>query len=53
MDLHAGEQVVFKGHPSWRASLSFYLGGVAAADPGVVLDAVDRAQREASAARRG
>ena len=31
MDLHAGEQVVFEGHPSWRALLSFYIGGVAAA----------------------
>jgi uncharacterized membrane protein YdbT with pleckstrin-like domain len=31
MDLHPGEQVVFEGHPSWRALLSFYIGGVAAA----------------------
>jgi uncharacterized membrane protein YdbT with pleckstrin-like domain len=31
MDLHVGEQVVFEGHPSWRALLSFYLGGAAAA----------------------
>jgi len=31
MDLHPGESVVFEGHPSWRALLSFYLGGVAAA----------------------
>jgi uncharacterized membrane protein YdbT with pleckstrin-like domain len=31
MDLHPGEQVVFEGHPSWRALLSFYVGGVAAA----------------------
>jgi len=31
VDLHPGEQVVFEGHPSWRALLSFYLGGVAAA----------------------
>jgi uncharacterized membrane protein YdbT with pleckstrin-like domain len=31
MDLHPGEQVVFEGHPSWRAVLSFYIGGVAAA----------------------
>jgi uncharacterized membrane protein YdbT with pleckstrin-like domain len=31
MDLHPGEEVVFEGHPSWRALLSFYLGGVAAA----------------------
>jgi uncharacterized membrane protein YdbT with pleckstrin-like domain len=31
MDLHPGEEIVFEGHPSWRALLSFYLGGVAAA----------------------
>jgi uncharacterized membrane protein YdbT with pleckstrin-like domain len=31
MDLHPGEQVVFQGHPSWRALLSFYIGGVAGA----------------------
>jgi uncharacterized membrane protein YdbT with pleckstrin-like domain len=31
MDLHSGERVVFEGHPSWRALLSFYIGGVAAA----------------------
>src|SRR4051794_15310952 len=30
-DLHAGEDIVFEGHPSWRALLSFYLGGIAAA----------------------
>jgi uncharacterized membrane protein YdbT with pleckstrin-like domain len=29
MDLHPGEQIVFEGHPSWRALLSFYLGGIA------------------------
>ena len=28
MDLHPGEAVVFEGHPSWRALLSFYIGGV-------------------------
>ena len=28
MDLHPGEQVVFEGHPSWRALLSFYITGV-------------------------
>src|SRR3954469_1100724 len=27
MDLHPGEEVVFEGHPSWRALLSFYIGG--------------------------
>ena len=31
MDLHPGERVVFEGHPSWRALLSFYVGGIAAA----------------------
>ena len=30
MDLHPGEEVVFEGHPSWRALLSFYIGGVVA-----------------------
>jgi hypothetical protein len=25
MDLHPGEDVVFEGHPSWRALLAFYL----------------------------
>jgi uncharacterized membrane protein YdbT with pleckstrin-like domain len=30
MDLHPGEDVVFEGHPSWRALLSFYIGGVVA-----------------------
>jgi uncharacterized membrane protein YdbT with pleckstrin-like domain len=29
MDLHPGEEIVFEGHPSWRALLSFYLGGIA------------------------
>ena len=31
MDLHPGEEIVFEGHPSWRALLSFYIGGVAGA----------------------
>jgi uncharacterized membrane protein YdbT with pleckstrin-like domain len=31
MDLHPGEDVVFEGHPSWRAVLSFYIGLVVAA----------------------
>jgi uncharacterized membrane protein YdbT with pleckstrin-like domain len=25
IDLHDGEQIIFEGHPSWRAILSFYL----------------------------
>ena len=31
MELHPGERVVFEGHPSWRALLSFYIGGVGGA----------------------
>jgi uncharacterized membrane protein YdbT with pleckstrin-like domain len=31
MELHTGEVVVFEGHPSWRAVLSFYIGGFAGA----------------------
>jgi uncharacterized membrane protein YdbT with pleckstrin-like domain len=31
MDLHPGEEVVFEGHPSWRALLSFYIGGLVGA----------------------
>jgi uncharacterized membrane protein YdbT with pleckstrin-like domain len=31
MDLHPGEDVVFEGHPTWRALLAFYLGGVVGA----------------------
>jgi uncharacterized membrane protein YdbT with pleckstrin-like domain len=31
VDLHPGEHVVFEGHPSWRALLSFYIGGVVGA----------------------
>jgi uncharacterized membrane protein YdbT with pleckstrin-like domain len=28
MELHPGEEMVFEGHPSWRAVLTFYVGGV-------------------------
>jgi uncharacterized membrane protein YdbT with pleckstrin-like domain len=28
MDLHPGEDVVFEGHPSWRALLAFYITGL-------------------------
>ena len=31
MDLHPGEQVVFEGHPSWRAILGFYVAGIVVA----------------------
>jgi uncharacterized membrane protein YdbT with pleckstrin-like domain len=30
MDLHPGEEVIFEGHPSWRATLSFYIKGLLA-----------------------
>ncbi len=28
MDLHSGEQIIFKGHPSWRSTMQFYLLGL-------------------------
>ncbi|HKG37073.1 MAG TPA: PH domain-containing protein [Solirubrobacterales bacterium] len=28
INLHPGEQVIFEGHPSWRAILGFYLRGL-------------------------
>ncbi len=31
MDLHPGEEIVFEGHPSWRATLGFYIAGLVAA----------------------
>ena len=31
MDLHPGETVLFDGHPSWRATLGFYIVGFVAA----------------------
>ena len=31
LNLSAGEQVIFEGHPSWRAILGFYLKGVVVA----------------------
>jgi uncharacterized membrane protein YdbT with pleckstrin-like domain len=30
IDLHDGEQIIFEGHPSWRATLAFYLQGILA-----------------------
>jgi uncharacterized membrane protein YdbT with pleckstrin-like domain len=38
MDMHPGEDVVFEGHPSWRALLSFYIyGTVGCAIVGVIV----------------
>jgi uncharacterized membrane protein YdbT with pleckstrin-like domain len=31
MELHPDEKVIFEGHPSWRATLGFYLKGLAVA----------------------
>jgi uncharacterized membrane protein YdbT with pleckstrin-like domain len=31
LNLSAGEQVIFEGHPSWRAILGFYLKGIVVA----------------------
>jgi uncharacterized membrane protein YdbT with pleckstrin-like domain len=28
MDLHAGEEVIYEGHPSWRSTVAFYLKGL-------------------------
>jgi len=37
LNLSPGEQVIFQGHPSWRAILGFYLKGIAiAAAAGIV-----------------
>src|ERR671932_219109 len=37
MDLHPGEEILFDGHPSWRATLGFYvLGFVLAVIAGVI-----------------
>ena len=38
INLHPGEQVLFEGHPSWRALLAFYIKGILiAAALGVVV----------------
>src|SRR3954451_13274717 len=30
-DLHAGEQIIYEGHPSWRSILGYYLKGLVGA----------------------
>src|SRR3954452_10384614 len=38
MELHTGEEILFDGHPSWRATLAFYVVGfLAAVAAGVVV----------------
>jgi membrane protein YdbS with pleckstrin-like domain len=42
LNLSAGEQVIFQGHPSWRAILGFYLKGIlVAAVLGVIAKLID------------
>jgi uncharacterized membrane protein YdbT with pleckstrin-like domain len=42
LNLSPGEQVIFEGHPSWRAILGFYLKGVViAAVLGVIAKLID------------
>jgi uncharacterized membrane protein YdbT with pleckstrin-like domain len=31
LDLHSDEEIIFQGHPSWRALIAFYAKGVAGA----------------------
>jgi uncharacterized membrane protein YdbT with pleckstrin-like domain len=40
MDLHPGENILFDGHPSWRATLGFYVVGFVAAVAAGVLAGV-------------
>jgi uncharacterized membrane protein YdbT with pleckstrin-like domain len=40
MDLHAGENVIYEGHPSWRSTFGFYFMGVLIAVAAVVIGAV-------------
>jgi uncharacterized membrane protein YdbT with pleckstrin-like domain len=40
MDLHPGEEILFEGHPSWRATLGFYVVGVIAVIVVVLIAAV-------------
>ena len=40
MDLHPGEQIIFQGHPSWRSTIQFYLGGLLLAVVAGVLTAL-------------
>jgi uncharacterized membrane protein YdbT with pleckstrin-like domain len=40
MDLHAGETVIYEGHPSWRSTFGFYLVGVVIAAAAVAIGAL-------------
>jgi uncharacterized membrane protein YdbT with pleckstrin-like domain len=40
MDLHAGENVIYEGHPSWRSTLSVYIIGLLIAAAAVAIGVV-------------
>jgi uncharacterized membrane protein YdbT with pleckstrin-like domain len=40
MDLHAGENVIYEGHPSWRSTFGFYVMGLLIAAAAVVIGVV-------------
>jgi uncharacterized membrane protein YdbT with pleckstrin-like domain len=40
MDLHAGENVIYEGHPSWRSTFGFYFMGVLLAAAAVAIGVV-------------
>jgi uncharacterized membrane protein YdbT with pleckstrin-like domain len=50
MDLHPGEQLVFEGHPSWRAVLRFYVIGVILVGVAVAIGALAGGARIATLA---
>jgi uncharacterized membrane protein YdbT with pleckstrin-like domain len=42
VDLHPGEEVIFDGHPNWRALLAFYVyGTIGAAAVGLIVALID------------
>lgn len=40
MDLHAGERIIYDGHPSWRSIVGFYLLGLIVVAAAAVIGAV-------------
>ena len=40
MDLHAGENVIYEGHPSWRSTFGFYILGLLIAAAAVAIGVV-------------
>ena len=53
MDLHPGEEIVFDGHPSWRAVLVFYVAGIALVAVAAAIGALISGAVLAIPARRG